>query len=87
MGAGLSLFTCPHTRAMNEFVAESPTNSWRQPTQALSSGEQTFSCKYHRCVDRKGLDSYEMCLFAKGSRWIKLVNKNLYYDFLQRLET
>lgn len=64
MGAGLSLLTCPYTRAMNECVAESPTNSWRQPMQALSSGEQTFSCKYHKCVDGKGLDSYEMCLFV-----------------------
>lgn len=63
-GAGLSLFTCSYARAMNEFVAESPPNSLKQPTQALSSGEQTFSCKYHRCVDGKELDSYEMCLFV-----------------------
>lgn len=55
MGAGLSLFTCSYARAMNEFVPES---------QALSSGEQTFSCKYHRCVDGKELNSYEMCLFV-----------------------
>lgn len=64
MGAGLSLFTCPFTRAMSEFVVESLTDSWKQPTQALSSGKQTFGCKYHRCADGKELDSYEMYMFV-----------------------